>query len=201
MSCTSTRSKLLETRHWPPTLDKTFLETCDALLLGIEERDQYAPSLSERERENTDQWRSQGEMAEGGRGEQGAPCVRTRESAAHKLHGFSPRSAGCENGEEGGDSVRTPLSASRSFASPYFSLAPNTGGEAWRQGGCDEGAAVRCPDLCGSLPSLFLPPPPLPLPGCQVDTDREWVISPVEFVQVCSCAASKPAHLPQASAS
>jgi hypothetical protein len=68
-------------------------------------------------------------MAEGGRGEQGAPCVRTLESAAHKLHGFSPRSAGCENGEEGGDGVHTPLSASRSFASPYFSLAPNTGGE------------------------------------------------------------------------
>jgi hypothetical protein len=101
-------------------------------------------------------------MAEGGRGEQGAPCVRTLESAAHKLHGFSPRSAGCENGEEGGDGVHTPLSASRSFASPYFSLAPNTGGEAWRQVGCDEGAARRCPDLRGSLPSLFLPPLPCP---------------------------------------
>jgi hypothetical protein len=60
---TSTRSKLLEIRHWPPTLEKTFLETCDALLLGIEERDEYALSsfsLYKRERENTDQWKSQG---------------------------------------------------------------------------------------------------------------------------------------------
>jgi len=94
-------------------------------------------------------------------GERGAPCVSTRESADRKLYDFSPaRSASCENGEGGGDGVR--LSASRSFASPHVSLASNTGGEAWRQEGCDEGAAARCPDLRGSPPSLF---PPTLSPG------------------------------------